>query len=427
MTADDKHDLHALAKQSILRHFDEDELNLLLQRARREVYEAGNVIAEEGDPGERIYFITDGKVEIVKRAKGHGDGEHQIATIGSGSCVGEMSLVDAKPRSATIRAMRRTEMISVAIDDVQREPALRQKILANLSPVLSERLRYTNDVTVAALSEELDHLREKHSMGAFLLVTICATSIYSLMLVGVETFARFLPSRGFLTATVITALAAGCYYYVKRSHFPNTVFGLTRENWRASVRESLRYTLFFLLGLVVVKWLIIILGDLREPLFRPGDAFETHRVSMATWLFAVALYALLAPVQEFIARGLLQSSIFYFFPDSGSLRADNPLARSDSAPQSSVLVQKATWFGIKHYRARTARTWKAIVISNLLFCAMHGHLGIGFAIAVFIPGLFWGWLYSRHKTLVGVAVSHMIIGVFSVYVLGISSLLRLGA
>ena len=41
------------------------------------------------------------------------------------------------------------------------------------------------------------------------------------------------------------------------------------------------------------------------------------------------------------------------------------------------------------------------------------------AVVAFLPGLFWGWLYSRHRTLVG--VSHMLVGVWALYFLSLSA------
>jgi membrane protease YdiL (CAAX protease family) len=52
----------------------------------------------------------------------------------------------------------------------------------------------------------------------------------------------------------------------------------------------------------------------------------------------------------------------------------------------------------------------SILISNLAFGALHLQLSLQYGIIVFIIGCFWGWLYSRNPTLIGVCVSHIILG-----------------
>ena len=54
-----------------------------------------------------------------------------------------------------------------------------------------------------------------------------------------------------------------------------------------------------------------------------------------------------------------------------------------------------------------------------MFTQIHLHLTPGYAIAVFFPSLFWGALYARHRTLVGVSVSHILIGVYVAFFLGL--------
>ena len=49
-------------------------------------------------------------------------------------------------------------------------------------------------------------------------------------------------------------------------------------------------------------------------------------------------------------------------------------------------------------------------------------VGLGFAVASFVPGLFWGWMYTKHHSLFGVSVSHILVGVWATFVVGIEHL-----
>jgi membrane protease YdiL (CAAX protease family) len=64
------------------------------------------------------------------------------------------------------------------------------------------------------------------------------------------------------------------------------------------------------------------------------------------------------------------------------------------------------------------RVAHAILLSNLLFSATHLHISLTLALLVFPMGVFWGWIFARQGSLVGSSVSHAIIGVFGLFVVG---------
>jgi membrane protease YdiL (CAAX protease family) len=64
------------------------------------------------------------------------------------------------------------------------------------------------------------------------------------------------------------------------------------------------------------------------------------------------------------------------------------------------------------------KTWEAIFLSNLLFSVTHLHVSLYLALMVFPIGLYWGWIYARQGSLIGSSVSHAILGVFALFVVG---------
>jgi len=53
----------------------------------------------------------------------------------------------------------------------------------------------------------------------------------------------------------------------------------------------------------------------------------------------------------------------------------------------------------------------AIMVTTLLFGAMHIAYSFNLAMASFVASWMWGWMYHRQKNLIGVSISHYIIGV----------------
>ncbi len=104
-------------------------------------YPAGTVLFREGDPGDRMFVIADGRVRIVKAL---GASDVTIASLGPGDCFGEMALLDKQPRSAT--AVTSEESRLVIIDGVAFEQLIREngEIAVRIMRKLSERLREAN-------------------------------------------------------------------------------------------------------------------------------------------------------------------------------------------------------------------------------------------------------------------------------------------
>ena len=107
-------------------------------------YDIGEEIVAEGSTGLGLFVITDGRVEVTR---GSGDDKVVFAELGPGDLLGEMSLVDDQPRSATVRTLEATTCLLITRGSFQslvdREPDIAWCIV----PVLAGRLR--------ALQEEL--------------------------------------------------------------------------------------------------------------------------------------------------------------------------------------------------------------------------------------------------------------------------------
>lgn len=65
----------------------------------------------------------------------------------------------------------------------------------------------------------------------------------------------------------------------------------------------------------------------------------------------------------------------------------------------------------------------AIIYSNIIFASFHVmEFGSDIAMSVFLLGCIWGWLYSRHTTLIGVILCHALVGVVALFFIGVADL-----
>lgn len=101
-------------------------------------YEAGVVILRENDPGDTAYIIERGRVEVTKEL--HGRPIH-LAFLGPGAIFGEMSMLDDKPRSATVTAIEETVAREIHREEFFQSLRTDSDMALNLLRVFFERLR----------------------------------------------------------------------------------------------------------------------------------------------------------------------------------------------------------------------------------------------------------------------------------------------
>jgi CRP/FNR family cyclic AMP-dependent transcriptional regulator len=105
-------------------------------------YEPGQVIFKEGEPGDRMFIIIQGEVEIRKRTSM--DTARTLSTFKPGDVFGEMALIENKPRSAMAVATKASRMLvmnePLFLAMIERNPDFARKMIQ----VLSERLRKAN-------------------------------------------------------------------------------------------------------------------------------------------------------------------------------------------------------------------------------------------------------------------------------------------
>lgn len=129
-------------KYSFFADFADDELFDIFKLCRTEKFDKGDHLIRQGTSGMNMYIIISGAVTIMTDSDGKCV---KFDTLEGGSCVGEMSMIDRMPRSASVVAIRETT--ALAINEIVlrlSKPKLCLKLYRNLASILSERLR-SND------------------------------------------------------------------------------------------------------------------------------------------------------------------------------------------------------------------------------------------------------------------------------------------
>ena len=127
------------------------EREAIVKEMEVETHDEGSVILNEGDPGTSMYLIASGEVKVFTRSTGAGGGSVYLARLGEGDFFGEVSVLTGKPRTATITASQRTELLRLdknKLDEIlAKHPGLRK--------VLDDSYKQRAKHTVEAMIESL--------------------------------------------------------------------------------------------------------------------------------------------------------------------------------------------------------------------------------------------------------------------------------
>ena len=119
------------------------------------VYHDGDVIIRQGDVDDCMYVIQEGKVEIVLEHEGQ---ERQLNVLDVGDFFGEMALFDKDVRSATVRALGETKVLTVDKKSLMRRFLEDPSLAFRLVETMSKRIRELQD-KVSEQEKELEALR----------------------------------------------------------------------------------------------------------------------------------------------------------------------------------------------------------------------------------------------------------------------------
>ena len=353
----------------------------------------GELIFSEGALDPFVYVLIDGVAHVTKTTSISGD-QMRMAELRSGDVLGELKIVDPQPGSASVVAVTQVTALAMDLDIFAGSAeltAVRAILLRNTGRILAASLRITTSEGADAMQRELDEIRARAHAGRFIVLMFAMVATYQLAisaLILVPGSVR--PPTSVISFIFVICSVIPVVLSLRRSPFPLKSYGLTTRSCGRITLQALIWTmpLLFLVLVYKLAWIRWAPSMADQPLFDPTAVFADRPFNLALYLFAICLYLLHAPLQELVARAGLQGTLQNFVPTQpGSIN------------------------------------WRAILISNLLFATAHSFIGFWFCVAAFVPGLFWGWMFAKQRSLVGVTISHTVVGVWAIFVVGVRAII----
>ena len=338
------------------------EWEALLDALTIVVYDPHEIIVLEGDPGDALYIIESGKAFVCNEDKKNG--RKRIGELLAGDIIGELALLTGAARAATVSAATAVTVLQLRRKDFEG--------LSQIYPTLSGSIlsknykRLTN--SYHQLAERNEQLKASNyaqvELGTIFICVVLLMSVYSFVL-------SYFKSDLFLAlsfAETIKFVVTRClevttfliiFWMLRSSKIPLREFGLNLIAIRKQTLESVWISSLIILCLLGLKYVGIKTG--HNPF--PNETL----INWTYWNWTYVSYILVAPLQEFIARGVFQSTV------------------------ARLIVSKRSAF-------------LSILVTSVLFGALHLHTSVTLGIAAFTTSWLWGWMFARKRSLLGVGI-----------------------
>ena len=141
--------LQFLQKTELFSELPETELKSICQIANEVAYPGDATLFEEGDEGDSLYLIVNGEVSIIKA------GTEVLFFNEKGYCLGEIALIDNKPRSATVKTVKSTQFLRITRHDFYNAMMREPRIGSGMFRVLNDKIRRDLEIQMSAIRKEI--------------------------------------------------------------------------------------------------------------------------------------------------------------------------------------------------------------------------------------------------------------------------------
>ncbi len=356
-------------------------LNTIIEQGEITVLEPGElIIAEEQSARKEFYVVMKGELEAFKIDKMQRC--YSLNRIQIGDIFGESIILGEKRRTTSVRAIIPSEVLTIPNELIEQYSARYPISVTEFGKNLHKQtIAYLNKINEKAT----DLINTQKNINFFLVNIVVFLSLFAIFVPYIESVIKVVYPT-LITTPLVFIGSILVLLRLRSLNLPFSVVGITTKNLKKSIFEAVVISFSILLILLFLKYCLIHFTQTyaSTPLFLPAYArYELQKGEpMGFWMFVstLLLYVIHAIFQEIIARGSLQGIFSQVFPPH--------------------------------------KKFYAIGLASLVFASAHAYFGLIAVMVVFLPGLFWGWLYYKQQNIFGAIVSHIIIGIGALSVIG---------
>lgn len=231
----------------LFQKLNDSQIEIVLSIANEVVVPKNTYIIQEGEEGNDIYLLLNGKVAIRKKDQESGKLQ-QIGLLGPGEIIGEIPLIDNQLRSASVCTLEETRFLVLPLARLFSEhPEIYSQIKHNIAAELARKFRKTDELTASITQKELEGARIRIEMGRFLLFSFTVLSLWVFFVSFFEKQLLQVKYSSYISVPIIVLLLILSFVHAKQSIYPWSFFGVTSKNWKKNAVEGIFFQSRFLL------------------------------------------------------------------------------------------------------------------------------------------------------------------------------------
>lgn len=355
---DDQAILAYLEKINLTRGMLTAELKALAESSSICRYDSHTLVIAQNEISSDIYVIMEGRVELTICDEENHE-IFKLTELGPEDTFGEIAFRDNLPRSCTVTTLEKTTLIKISKNELITHGHIgndaHERLILNTAAGLSRHIRTMNESYIAELKQKITILNNMLQFSRMFVYVTVMIGLSSVLLKYLAEYGQNIPIRSkFFSWVYLLFLFIPCLYLTSTVDKPLSTFGVTLKNAKQNIIEAV------LIIVIVAPGLIYYAG--YEPV-----TLISHFLSPFS-----LVYFLHSAIQEFVARGVIQTTISNFVFDHANITS--------------------------------------IFLASFYFAIFHLHIGLSAFMLTFVVGLLFGYLYYRQKSLIGVTLVHYVLG-----------------
>lgn len=143
----------------VLGHLSDNDIEWMIENGAKHYLSKGDYLVQQGEPVEDIYIVLSGSLNIFSEDSPNVN----IATIGSGEIIGEMSFLDERPPSVSVMATEEVSVYRISLERVKQYMEVNTRFAArfyySIALFLSDRLRKTTSrLGYGSVEDDIDEI-----------------------------------------------------------------------------------------------------------------------------------------------------------------------------------------------------------------------------------------------------------------------------
>ncbi|MDF1813951.1 MAG: cyclic nucleotide-binding domain-containing protein [Verrucomicrobiales bacterium] len=348
----------------IIGHLDDYQFAALKEIVVPRKFKAGEMIVEEGDRSDLLWFLVRGSIEVIKHDKSARN-EVSMTRIDERCVFGEISFLHSYSRTASVRALTDCGCVSLSRQDLEKKHPDGKHVLHEMTyqiaRINTERILDGDELRLKSLRSETQGLRERISSGKAVLFTVLSVALMGV--VG----KMLIENNAVLDICILGLALIPFLFFLKNAGKCVEYFGVNGNHFVRSLFEGI------IAALLVVGILVGGIFGIAQSGVVENFAFDFKSLipTVGSGLLTYLIYVLL---QELVCRGVVQNSLREFLNDESG--------------------------------------WRSVLLTAIIFGLIQIPAGLWAAGTATAGGILFGFFYLRHTNLVGVTIFHYLAGLF---------------